>query len=692
MAKLGIIAIILAVTLAGQVHAAGPGQSPRIGLFGTVTEVSGNHPRAVAGETDITLKTESGLVEFSATEATTVRMPGRDGSSVEDLAPGDHVAVLVSDGRAISILVKPSRPVRSRHFTGVVTSVVEDWGLTIRDGQGRQISATALTGLETIRPGELVTAVLDQDPESGTLLITALQPALKTLGRIRAALEQAEDSNEESKLAALRQRLADHSSRHLTVLGRLSQQASPTEQAQLQQALQAARDTYGESLRRFNAGPISAQVSGLVTSIDQDLRRITVQPKGLPAVEVAVSRETGINFRGRSIGFSQLDLASRVIVRYDLENRSASQIQVLPGETLSRQSARALLSLLSIDDPGEITGAVTGLDLAATGPQRITIQDSATGSTVVLTLSEKSLILGAGRPTSVGRDFLDQQVTAIFDPASLELAELDTLVETTGRKFVSGIVHSFVSKVATGNLSIMTREGQIQTFSRTEDTVIRRDGRQVSINEVRLGDRVRANSRYFPDSIGAPALDLLSLRSPNPAPIRGIIRGVILPRKDGQPVQVTVLTSKLEIVTLTIDGDTQLNQLNQAPGFKLQAGPDGIVEGLRIKNGFYDPISGRALRLFLEPTHISQTRGEITAIGRDDRAITITTRSGETVRLMFPDSRPPKISRRGQRGLRLQDLQVGDRVRVAIYDPSTKRAHRLVLGAERSAISGQAES
>ncbi|MCI0824565.1 MAG: hypothetical protein J4N90_07430, partial [Chloroflexi bacterium] len=106
----------------------------------------------------------------------------------------------------------------------------------------------------------------------------------------------------------------------------------------------------------------------------------------------------------------------------------------------------------------------------------------------------------------------------------------------------------------------------------------------------------------------------------------------------------------------------------------------------------YDPISGRALRLFLEPTHISQTRGEITAIGRDDRAITITTRSGETVRLMLPDSRPPKISRRGQRGLRLQDLQVGDRVRVAIYDPSTKRAHRLVLGAERSAISGQAES
>ncbi len=74
MAKLGIIAIILAVTLAGQVHAAGLGQSPQIGLFGTVTEVSGNHPRAVAGETDITLETESGLVEFSATEATTVRM------------------------------------------------------------------------------------------------------------------------------------------------------------------------------------------------------------------------------------------------------------------------------------------------------------------------------------------------------------------------------------------------------------------------------------------------------------------------------------------------------------------------------------------------------------------------------------------------------------------------------------------
>ena len=674
MAKLGIIAIVLAVTLAGQAHAAGPGQSGQVGLFGTVTKVSGNHPRAVAGETDITLETESGVVEFSATEATTVRIPGREGSSARDLAIGDRVAVLVSDSRAISILVKPSRPVRSRHFTGVVTSVMQDWGLTIRDDQGGQISATALADIKAIRPGEFVTAVLDHDPESETLLITGLEPALKTLVRIRAALEHAENSNDQSKLATLRQRLADHSSRHLTVLHRVSQQASPTEQAQLQQELQAARDSYGKGLQRFNAGPISAQASGLVTAIDQDLRRITVQPRGLPSVEVAVSGETGINFRGRSIGFSRLDLANRVVVRYDLENRSASRIQVLPGETLARQPARVLLSLMSIDDPGEITGTVTGLDLATTGPQRITIQGSANGSTVVLVLSEESLILGAGSPTRVGHDILDQQVTAIFDPASLELAELDTLVESPGRKFVSGIVHSFVSKVAPGNLSVMTREGQIQTFSRTKNTVIRRDGRQVSINEVRLGDRVRANSRYFLDAIGAPALDLLSLRSPKAAPIRGVIRG--LRNTPGQPVQVTILTRALEIVTLTIDGDTQFNQLEQL----IEAGPDVIGGGLRVKNGSYDPISGRALRLSLEPIRISQTRGEITAIGRADETITITTQSGDTLRLLVPESRPPRISRRGQRGLRLHDLQVGDPVRMAIYDPSTKRAHRLALG------------
>ena len=195
-----MLALILAVS-AGSVHASASSQSQQSGYFGTVSSLSADHPRAVAGETELRLDTAKGPVEITATPATRVRIPGLVEASLDEISIGDSVAVLAFGGQAISIQVKPAQPVRARHFTGIVTAVEEDGPLSIRDGQGRTISAPALTDVSDLHPGDLVTAVLEQNLASGSLLITGLDRATENLDRILAALEKAQQSKAAANLA-----------------------------------------------------------------------------------------------------------------------------------------------------------------------------------------------------------------------------------------------------------------------------------------------------------------------------------------------------------------------------------------------------------------------------------------------------------------------------------------------------------
>lgn len=599
-----MLALILAVS-AGSVHASASSQSQQSGYFGTVSSLSADHPRAVAGETDLRLDTAKGPVEITATPATRVRIPGLVEASLAEISVGDSVAVLAFGGQAISIQVKPAQPVSARHFTGIVTAVEEDGPLSIRDGQGRTISVPALTDVSDLHPGDLVTAVLEQDLASGSLLITGLDRATENLDRILAALEKAQQSKAAANLAALRQRLADNSTRHLSLLQEVTQKVDPSLRPQLQRRMESAQDGYARSLARYGAGRPSARVSGIVASIDAGRRRLTIEPPGLAPVELAVTSDTKIKLRGKAVGFGQLDLANRVEARYELETHSASRITVLAGETLARRPARVLLATV---DRGQVTGTVSGLDLPYTGPPRITIRDSVTNATMTLVVSPETVILAGGIPAELGRKILDATVTAIFDPESLGLIEIDTLATEPGQEPLSGVVHSFVSKIAPGNFSMLTRRGEVQRFTLTGETVIRRDGRRVSINEVRLGDLVRPNTRLrrdpspgrtgnAPSTEPAPALSLLSLKSPPDAAIQGTIRGITISPQ--AVTHITISTNMLDVVSLLIDPDTELHQQGRA----INAG--NLAVGQRVVNGTYDPISGKAVRLVLQPPRAS---------------------------------------------------------------------------------------
>ena len=707
MLRLGILLLILTIGVAllvGAVDAAAPNQERQMGVFGTVLSISGDHPRAVSGETDVTLESASGTVELTATFDTIVRIPGREQPTLVDVAVGDSVAVLATDGRIVTLLVKPRQPVRVRHFTGVVTAVEESGTVSIRGANGRLISVMTLDEPSGLTLGDLVTAVLEQDLATGSLLATGLDRATDNLDRIQSAMEDAERSEAAAKLtavrlrlaenstrnltllqevtgewskaaaklAALRLRLAENSTRHLSLLQEVTAEAGPSIRPQLQASLELAKDTYATSLARFKAGRPTAQISGLVTSIDPTRRRVTVQPSTQPAVSLVVTDNTEINLRGSKIRFGQLDLAHRVVARYELDSQNASRITVVT-ETLGTEPAQALLAA---EDPGMITGTIIDTDLSLYGESRITIRHAATQVTVSLVVPKQSAVLVEGRRSNLNRSLLGAKVNVIYDPDSLQSIELDTLPGDSGRKPLSGVVHGSNSK--RGDLTVLTQEGLLRNFTRNNQTIIRRDGRQVSFTEIRLGDIVRPNTRYTENSTAdateqtPPVLVLLSLKSPPLVSIKGTIRGLTISPEGG--IRVTVSTNMLDMVSLLVDDDTELRRRGKA------VDASALAVGQRVADGAYDALSGRAARLHLVPSRIAQVNGEITEVDERRRTIAIATRNGETFRLTLTGRQAPVISRQGRRGLDFSDLRIGDRVRVALFDPVTNELLKLWVG------------
>ena len=692
-------ALIFPLLFGGTAISSAQGQEVQ-GFFGTITNLSGDHPRAVAGEIDITLDTGSGVVELTATPGTFVRIPGLESATVDGLNPGDSVAVLSSGGEATNILVRTTLPGRTRHFTGVVIAIDDEGSVTLQGTGEVRITALALDSSVGLQPGELVTAVIEQDLPTAGLVITGLDRAADSLVRITSALRLAEKAGAASNLEALRQRLISNSTHHLTGLLEASETADRSSRTSIRQQLESVTEVYAEALSQSNSGKPRAQVTGIISSIDPLQGRVIIQPDGLAEVEVGVTSETRLwrapaglpagtaenwlksdtgtqfyvrEFGGRETSLEQLDIASRVRVWYELETNSSTRILVLPGESLKRRTADAILA---VSQRGEAVGVVTAVNLNV-NPQIVSIDDQVSGRVLRLAVSPDSSIRNGD--LSVEIDSLQGAlVSADFDPDSFSIIELSTFVQNQSEGTASGVVHGFISKIVPSNFVILTPEGKLQTFTHTDDTVIRRDGRPATISQVRLGDLVRPSTRFSTanDDDGdvrgsGQVLVSLSLKSPKSVPVNGTIRG-IGEAGDGEAL-VTISTNWLELVSMLVTEDSVLTR----QGNPLEL--DDLQVGQRVVTGSYDPITTNAARLVLGPPRTLPVKGEISSVDETQTAITITTRRGNPVRLFVPDSHPTVIKMRGITDPQFSDLQPGQQVRIAFYDPESMEALKVVI-------------
>ncbi len=550
------------------------------GIFGAVT---------AATSSEITILTDASPVDLAVDAATTVRIHGWETPSVANLASGTAVAVLTEGSRAVSIYAVPGRPVLTRHFTGLVLepdSISSGSGgsgsagnLTLRDDSGRQVTATAMDGLDPAPIGELVTAVLEQDLSTGSLTVTAFDRAIAGAERLNEALalvQSTGSSGSSINAKTLRWRLVEHGVRNISTLvdGRT-------------EAVANAKEFYAALFSKHGVGALSADVTGLVLSLDSSAGEVTVQPASGQAVMVKLSATTPVALFGERVRSGQLDLASRVTVRYALASGNASRVTVLAGNTMPGDSS---LQLALSAGRGEVQGTLVemGADSAT-----VTILDDATGQRISFLIS--------GSPGAAGAVGLDSfvegsHVFARYDPASYLLLDLEPASSLDGEELVSGVVQSFIPKIAEGNLTIRTPDGRLRSFTHRAETVIRRDGLRVSINEVRLGVLVRPITRVRTlDTLGGRASEIvaLSLKSPEPGLVTGFIRGVST--SPGGEVRVTVSNIWFELISLRIEPNTDISRQGRVLAVQ------DLTVGQEVTQGSYNPVTLLAGKLDLGP-------------------------------------------------------------------------------------------
>jgi len=217
--------------------------------------------------------------------------------------------------------------------------------------------------------------------------------------------------------------------------------------------------------------------------------------------------------------------------------------------------------------------------------------DRATGQQISLQ-SSGAAIYRNGAVVELDSSLEGSNVFARFDPASYRLLELESLSLARGEELMSGVVHSFIPKFAEGNLTVRTVDGRMRTLTHDANTAIRRDGLRVSIHDVRPGDLVRPNTRVS-TSGGTGEIIFLSLKTPEPGRVTGIIRGVT-PGLGGQ-VQVTVSNIWLDLISLKVNSQTEISQQGH------ELGVQDLKVGQEVALASYDPVTLEAGTLALDP-------------------------------------------------------------------------------------------
>ena len=572
------------------------GYSNKAALFGTVTAIT---------PSGFTVDTKDGPVTLTADNRTSVDIHGWDIPSHTDLTEGSAVVVLTDGQNASSIRAILTRPALTRHFTGmVIESPLNRFtgmpSLTLQDGSGRQVSATIkddLAGGLTVSdlPGTVVTAILEQDTATGILRVTGVDSALDAADRINEALmlNQSIATPEATlNVSALRWRLAEHGVRNISML--ITGQSF----AGSEEALAQAENTYTKIFSQHHIGAPAAEVTGLVTAIAQsmgtnDTRLVTIQPDLGQPVKVKISGSTPVSIYGERIKSRQLDLASRVTVRYGISGNNATRLTVIAGNTLSDKSSTQLATM---SGRGEILGTVAKVSpLAAIS----TIIDRDSGTSVSLQSSGVS-IHEDGHMVELTPSIVGATVIARFDPSSYRLLDLESLSVRRNEYTVSGVIHSFIPKVAKGNITLRNSDGQLQSFSHDASTLIRRNGLNGSIHDIRLGDLVRPNTRVTasPAAVGEPPkIIFLSLKAPEPGQVTGFIRGVSL-GYNGE-LRITISNIWLDLICLTVNSKTTINQQGK------------IIDALNLAvgqrvTGAFDPVTLEAVILAIEPVEITK--------------------------------------------------------------------------------------
>ena len=653
---------------------AAPSSAPE-GIFGKVVNLSA----PLFGVTVITLESTNGLVrQIRATEVTTVRIPPRPSASMQDIAPGDNMAVMAEGGEVPSasfILVVPDEPVSYSHFTGTVIPNSDDRQAAILDAKGNLITADLLLQGPNPAAFQVVTALLRHDQRTGGLAVLGVDPAIEsglespagTTTRLVQAIREAVDSNAVANETNLKTRLRAAADGNLTAL-----RAALTrfDRAIFEPSFEDAQETYEFLFNSLGMGSPTASISGQIElDIVQLPGTVLIRPAEGSPVRVNLTEDTQIRAFGVDSRPSALEPASQVEASFDPRSGDATRIEVV-FPTLDPALASSLLPQIKV---GELEGTVTEIDPRAIVPS-ITIA-SAEGRSINLLLTPSTRILGINNQPASADDLLPLKSVKIRFASSpttpsLTALQIDVFEDRLGQEFVSGVVDRIIPKTGTripgadedGNIAITTAPGLSLVLRITDATIVERNGVRLNIGpvkvgdlvrEVKAGDLIRPTSRY---DIESRELSKLALRSPE---LEGTVRGTYSTPEAGN--HLTISTNQLAFVTVVVPETASVIDLGQPARFS------DILLGQLIVGGDYRPLTLEATRVVLEGPVARRTSGTIASLDTDIFGVTIDERNeDQTVSILVPN-KPGIITKDGDPMATFLDLQVGDRVTVAYY-------------------------
>ena len=663
-----LIAYLLAIVLVPTdlVYSAdSPNNQESTALFGTVSEIQLHG----IGQANILLDTVEGNVSLSVSRATPLNMPGREHVSLEQIVVGDFLAVVVQPGnklfKVLQLLVKPTIPITVKHLTGVVVAQ-EARDLTLIDSQGNSLLLELAEGLKAPSPGTTVTLIIKYDFQTDAIIVSGIANANNAIDRLHTAIDKAIGSEDTPLTDILKQRLDNAINSHLTMLqNTLSHTSSrpssyPSESIlQIEQSLINNNSLSKKLFSRFNLGNPMIKIAGVITLVDLfDIQsgNLTITPPNEDPLDVSFTKDTNITFRGEEIQLSAQNLGNLVTILYDTNTRETSAIK-LEVPSIRKQSLESLLKDAFRD---ELEGTVAAITLDVT-PPLVAIVTKQGGLVFLKTLTDSTVIVG-GQSVPLSQLRVNSEVKILLDPLTNNILEIRTFKVGSGEQALSGVVNTIIGKQKT--ITVATSNGIMKQVKITEDTVINRNGKTVSIGQIRLGDVVRPTT-LIQQNTGN--LIWLSLKALGPLPVTGNIRGITL---SDHGKQLTLLSTTGDVLSLNLTDSTILKYNSNTILF------EDLQIGDRV-SGQYDPITMDVPQLAKQPTRVRNIKGILRS--KDAFLFTISVQATEGDPIIMAITGGTEIIQNGIIRSTFHDIQAGDTIDQAFYDTKTLTATRLIV-------------
>ena len=464
------------------------------GINGTVMSVS---------STSLRVAIKSGVRTLFIDAETRIKNGSRE-MSLEDIKTGDRISASVerlAENQILANKIKvkgKSSKSRIRHHTGVVIERdSRSFHLASRDGRSVKIELKDDDDDDAPEVAEVVTAIVEIDPDTGSLVANQIEHVEQIVQRLEAALSTEVDL---AKAEVLKKIIDESARQHLDTLNQTLDQVQAEAHEKIEAALVKFRTDYAEVAERVGNAAPEETYNGVIAEISSSSIRVS-STTGNGSRSFQISDSTDILLTGvQNASTADLDLGQSVVISFAPVTDGS---EADPTALLIEAVPPALPPIVA-DAIGELSEDVVQGDITVVeeqdepGSTIIIIEEAGTGDTVGVEVTEDTVITVDGESGTTGDLEAGQQAEVTVGEDGVTA---DTVVVTTGssaatQESLSGVLTAIDPSRRV--IVIAPAVGEPIRLTVAADATITLDGGLVTLNELQTQDLVLNTSNYLP--------------------------------------------------------------------------------------------------------------------------------------------------------------------------------------------------